>query len=228
MRIYRRGTRTTVVALIAATLASANAFAEGTDRRWYGSLTALYDMPSDSGTQLDLRVGTIDGDILLSDELAFALALGLRTQIGLRVELEVASRSSDIDGASGVRLDGVPVPGVVSLSGGLKTWTLMANLLSAFGDGSYRPYIGAGVGFARHDGDATLAFPPQSGGTSGTESGDDTVVAYQVMAGIEGDVGENMTVFAGLRHLGSGDLEIETLTADYKTTSIDVGVRLEF
>ena len=217
-----------MVALIATTLASASAFAEETDRRWYGSLTALYDMPSDSGTRFDHRRATIDGDVLLSDEVAFALALGLKTQIGLRVELEVASRSSDIDGASGARVDGVLVPGGVSLSGGLKTWTLMANLLSAFGEGSYRPYIGAGVGFARHDGDATLAVMTPLGPISGTDSGDDTVLAYQVMAGIEGDVGESMTVFAGVRHLGSGDIEIETLTADYATTSIDVGVRLEF
>lgn len=226
--MFVRGTRTTLIGLIAATLASASAFAEETDSLWYGSVTALYDMPSDSGTRFDHRRGTLEGDILLSDELAFALALGLRTRTGLRVELEVASRSTDIDGASGVHLDGNPLPAGVPLSGGLKTWTLMANLLGAFGEGSFRPYIGAGVGFARHDGDATVAVTTPLGAISGTDSGDDTVLAYQVMAGIEGDVGESMTAFAGLRHLGSGDLEIESLTADYATTSVDVGVRLEF
>ena len=73
-----------------------------------------------------------------------------------------------------------------------------------------------------------VAVTTPLGAISGTDSGDDTVLAYQVMAGIEANVGESMTAFAGLRHLGSGDLEIESLTADYATTSVDVGVRLEF
>ena len=224
--MFRRRARITAAALVATTLASASAFAEESELQWYGSLTALFDMPSDSGARLDHRLGTFDGDILLSDELAFALAIGVKTRFGLEGELELASRSIDIDGASDVRFNAVPLPAEVALDGDLKTWTLMANVRKAFGEGSVRPFVGAGVGFARHDGEATLAVvsPP----VAGTDSGDDTVLAFQAMAGIEGDISENMAVFAGFRYLASEDLEIERLTAAYSTKSIDVGVRLRF
>jgi opacity protein-like surface antigen len=226
--MFRRGARITAVGLVVATLASANAFAEEADLQWYASLSALYDMPSDSAARLGHSRGTVAGDIRLSDEVAFALALGVETGRGLRVELEVASRSTDINGASGVRVGGVPLPEGIALSGELKTWTLMANLRHAFGEGSFRPYVGVGLGFARHDGEATLDVTSPLGTISGTESGDDDVIAYQVMAGVEGDIGENVMAFAGFRHLRSGDLEIESFTADYATTSIDVGIRMSF
>ena len=227
--MFRRRARITAAALVAMTLASASAFAEESELQWYGSLTALYDMPSDSGTRFDHPRGTLDGDILLSDEVAFALAIGVKTRFGVWGEVELASRSTDIDGASDVRFNGMPLPAdAVALSGDLKTWTLMANVRKAFGEGSFRPFVGAGVGFARHEGEADLAFvfPPVS--IEGTDSGDDTVLAFQAMAGIEGDVSENLAVFAGFRYLASQDLEIERLTSAYSTKSIDVGVRLQF
>ena len=226
--MFRRRARITAAALVATTLASASAFAEESELQWYGSLTALYDMPSDSGAQLDHRRGTLAGDILLSDELGFALAIGVKTRFGLEGELELASRSTDINGASGVSFAGVPLSASVALGGDLKTWTLMANVRKAFGEGSFRPFVGAGVGFARHDGEATLSVVSPLGSIEGTDSGDDTVLAFQAMAGIEGDISENMAVFAGFRYLASQDLEIERLTANYSTKSIDVGVRLRF
>ena len=226
--MFRRRARITAAALVATTLASASAFAEESELRWYGSLTALFDMPSDARARLDHRHVTLDGDVLLSDELAFALAIGVKTRFGLDGELELASRSTDIDGASGVSSDGIPLSAPVALSGDLKTWTLMVNFRKAFGEGSFRPFVGAGVGIARHDGEATLSVVSPLGSIEGTDSGDDTVLAFQAMAGIEGDVSENMTVFAGLRYLASQDLEIERLTASYATKSIDVGVRLRF
>lgn len=226
--MFRRRARITAAALVATALASASAFAEESELRWYGSFTALYDMPSDSGARLDHRSGPLAGDILLSDELAFALAIGVKTRFGLRGEIELASRSTDINGASRVSVNGVPLPADVALSGDLKTWTLMANVRKAFGEGSFRPFVGAGVGFARHDGEATLPGTPPLTTIAGTDSGDDTVLAFQAMAGIEGDISENLAVFAGFRYLASQDLEIERLTAAYATKSIDVGVRMQF
>lgn len=226
--MFRCRARITAAALVAMTLASASAFAEESELQWYGSLTALYDMPSDSGARFDHPLGTFTGDILLSDELAFALAIGVKTSFGLWGEVELASRSIDINGASDVHFDGVPLSADVALDGDLKTWTLMANVRKAFGEGSFRPFVGAGVGFARHDGEATLAVVSPLGSIAGTDSGDDTVLAFQAMAGIEGDISENMAVFAGFRYLASQDLEIERLTAAYSTKSIDVGVRLQF
>ena len=185
-------------------------------------------MPSDSEARLDHPRGTLAGDILLSDELAFGFAIGVKTRFGLRGELELASRAADINGASEVHSGGVPLSADIALDGDLKTWTLMANVRKAFGEGPFRPFVGAGVGFARHDGEATLAVVAPLGSIAGTDSGDDTVLAFQAMAGIEGDISENLVVFAGFRYLASQDLEIETLTAAYTTTSVEVGVRMQF
>ena len=226
--MFRHRARIAAAALVATALASASASAEESELGWYGSFTALYDMPSDSGAHFDHPRGPLAGDVLLSDELAFAFAIGVRTRFGLWGEVELASRSSDITGASGVHSGGIPLPADVSLGGSLKTWTVMANVRKSFGEGSFRPYVGAGVGFARHDGEATLAAVSPLGSIAGSDSGDDTVVAFQAMAGIEGDISENLVVFAGFRYLASQDMEIETLTADYTTNSIDVGVRMQF
>ena len=226
--MFRSGARITAAALVATALASASAFAEESGRRWYGSLAALHDMPSDSAARFDHPSGSLSGDILLSGNPAFAFALGFELATGLGLELEAAARTSDIKGASGVRLNGVPVPGSVTLDGDLRTLSLMLNVRRAFGEGRIRPYVGVGIGFARHDGEAALDFTSPLGAIAGRDSGRDTVPAYQAMVGIEGDPGEKITAFAGFRYLGGRDIEIEALAADYSTMSVDAGVRVEF
>ena len=133
--------------LVTATLTSANALADDTGTLWYGSLTGLRTMPSDSEAELETRSrGTIGGDIDLSDETGFALALGFETGDAQQVELEVAVRSFDIEGASGVRVGSHSVPAGYTLTGDVDTWSLMVNARQLFDVGSVRPYIGGGAG----------------------------------------------------------------------------------
>ena len=131
---------------------------------------------------------------------------------GQRVELEAAFRSSDIEGANDVRLNSMPVPSGYRLSGDVDTWSLMVNVRQVIDVGSVRPYVGGGLGFARHDGTAALAvgrLPPfLPAGLEGEESGDDTVFAYQFMAGIEVDMAEECDPVRRISihgHGGSGD-----------------------
>ena len=88
------------------------------------------------------------------------------------------------------------------------------------------------MGFARHDGTAALAVGPLPpflpGVLEGEESGDDTVFAYQFMAGVEVDMAESATLFGGYRYMGTADLEIESLTASFDTHAIEAGVRIRF
>ena len=227
-----RATRISAVGLLAATLVSTSAIADGTRTQWYGSFTGLRNMPSDSEAELETRsLGTIAGDIELSDEMGFALAVGFETRGGQRVELEAAFRSSDIEGASAVRVGQVPVPSGYRLTGDVDTWSLMVNARQAFDVGSFRPYVGGGLGFARHDGTVALAISPLSflpQDLAGEESGDDTVVAYQFMAGVEFDAAEGAKLFGGYRYMGTADLEIERLTASYGTHAIEAGIRILF
>jgi opacity protein-like surface antigen len=227
-----RTTRICTAGLLAATLVSTSAIADGTQTQWYGSFTGLRNMPSDSEAELGTRTIAADGDIELSDEMGFALAVGFETRGGQRVELEAAFRSSDIEGASAVRLGQVPVPSGYRLTGDVDTWSLMVNARQVFDVGSFGPYVGGGLGFARHDGTAALAVLPLPlllpGGLMGEESGNDTVVAYQFMAGVEFDVTERAKLFGGYRYMGTADLEIERLTASYATHAIEAGIRMRF
>ena len=229
----RRAIRALAAGPLAAVLVATSALADDAQTQWYGSVTGMRTMPSDSGAELGTALGTVAGDIELSDEMGFALAVGFETAGGQRVELEAAFRSSDIEGANDVRLNSIPVPpSVYRLNGDVDTWSLMVNVRQVIDVGPVRPYVGGGLGFARHDGTAALAVGPLPpllpAGLAGVESGHDTVFAYQFMAGVEVDMAEDATLFGGYRYMGTADLEIERLTASFDTHAIEAGVRIRF
>ena len=229
----RRAIRALAAGPLAAVLVATSALADDAQTQWYGSVTGMRTMPSDSGAELGTALGTVAGDIELSDEMGFALAVGFETAGGQRVELEAAFRSSDIEGANDVRLNSIPVPpSVYRLNGDVDTWSLMVNVRQVIDVGPVRPYVGGGLGFARHDGTAALAVGPLPpllpAGLAGVESGHDTVFAYQFMAGVEVDMAESTTLFGGYRYMGTADLEIERLTASFDTHAIEAGVRIRF
>ena len=226
----RRAIRALAAGPLAAVLVATSALADDAQTQWYGSVTGMRTMPSDSGAELGTALGTVAGDIELSDEMGFALAVGFETTGGQRVELEAAFRSSDIEGANDVRLNSIPVPpSVYRLNGDVDTWSLMVNVRQVIDVGPVRPYVGGGLGFARHDGTAALAVgPPLPAGLEGVESGHDTVFAYQFMAGVEVDMAESATLFGGYRYMGTADLEIESPTASFDTHAIEAGVRIRF
>ena len=229
----RRAIRALAAGPLAAVLVATSALADDAQTQWYGSVTGMRTMPSDSGAELGTALGTVAGDIELSDEMGFALAVGFETAGGQRVELEAAFRSSDIEGANDVRLNSNPVPPVFyRLSGDVDTWSLMVNVRQVIDVGPVRPYVGGGLGFARHDGTAALAVGPLPPllprRLEGEESGDDTVFAYQFMAGLEVDLAEDATLFGGYRYMGTADLEIESLTASFDTHAIEAGIRIRF
>ena len=193
----------------------------------------MRNMPSDPEAELGIAgLGTMTGDIALSDEMGFALAVGFESPNGPQVELEAALRSSNIEGASDVRVDSLSVPSGYRLTGDMDTWSLMVNVRQVIGIGSVRPYVGGGLGFARHDGTAILAVVPMPpflpAGFEGEESGHDTVFAYQFMAGVEVPMADSATLFGGYRYMGTADLEIQGLTANYDTHALEAGVRIRF
>lgn len=214
---------------LTALLVATNASADSARMRWYGSFAALHNMPSSSEAELKTRArGTVTGDIELSDEPGFALAVGLETPGGQQLELEAARRTSDIEGARGLRVNSIPVPSGHSLTGDLVTWSLMINARQVLDLDPIRPYIGAGLGLARHDGDMALSvrLPPPLQGPTGSDSGDDTVFAYQLMVGFEFDLAADVTMFGGYRYFSTRDMEIGRLAASFDTQAVEVGIRL--
>ena len=225
----QRVARISIAGLVAAAMVSTSALAEDSRTPWYGSFTGLYNMPSDSEADLDSRgLGTLDGNIELSDEAGFALAAGFETGGAQQVELEVAFRSFDVEGANDVRWNSNLFNADINLSGDVDTWSVMINARQLFDVGTVRPYVGVGLGFARHDGTLRLASEALGAVPPVEESGDDTVVAYQLMAGVEFELAEGAQLFGGYRYMGTADIEIERLTASYDTHAIEAGIRIRF
>lgn len=71
------------------------------------------------------------------------------------------------------------------------------------------PYVGAGAGVVDID-------------------GEDTVFAYQAMAGAAVGLNENSELYGGYRYFGSEGLDVGGATLDYASHSAEVGYRLRF
>ena len=213
--------------IVGVALMSASAAAEETRTRWYGSLTGLQDMPSAApAASGNPNIGTIEGGIELSDESGFALAFGLMSRHGQQVELEAAFRSFDIEGLRGLRIDSFPVPPGYSVTGNWHTRSLTVNARQLFSSGPVRPYIGGGIGVVRHEGVIVHSFEPL--GLEGDDSGEDTVLAYQFMAGAEFQLSQDIRAFGGYRYMGSADVRIRSLTAGFATHAVEAGFRIRF
>ena len=65
-------------------------------------------------------------------------------------------------------------------------------------------------------------------GLEGEDSGDDTVVACQFMAGVEFELADGVHLFGGYRYMGTADIEIERLTATFDTHAVEAGIRMQF
>ena len=215
------------IALIGAALIASQAAAQENSGRWYGSLVGLRDMPdASSATSESENFGTLAGDIVLSDEAGFGIAVGRTVAWDLQVEVEATWRAFDITALREVRVNGQPVPPGFSGTGNWDTETLMLNLRKPFSSGPVRPFIGGGVGLVRHKGTLIHRFAPLD--IEGDDTGDDTVLGYQFLVGAQIRAGKNIQAFVGYRYLRSDDIEIKDLTGGFETHGIEAGVRLLF
>ncbi len=85
----------------------------------------------------------------------FLAAVGYETSGPLRGEIEFGYRSSSWDKFADGRVTyqgNLLASGDVEIPGDPKTMSLMANGIFSFGEARrFKPYVGAGVGFARHE-----------------------------------------------------------------------------
>ncbi|MBY6211618.1 outer membrane beta-barrel protein [Microbulbifer agarilyticus] len=153
---------------------------------------------------------------------AYSLTLGYNMG-QIRFEAEYARSMNDVDSHSnvstagialgsedaGVLVTGAPDNLGVSVAdlvadgrGEFDASYLFANVYYDFDLGSpFKPYIGAGIGNA----DVDIEYRP-SGVTIIND--DDSVFAYQVMAGINFDATEQLTVFGGVRWRETDDIRV--------------------
>lgn len=141
---------------------------------------------------------------------------------GFRLEGELVYRRNGLDEQSAL---GISFP----LQGDVATLSLMANGLYEFGAGNsaFVPRIGAGIGMARFSLiDAGVVGSP-------TEDNDDTVFAYQLIAGVGYELSPTLTLFADYRLFGTTNPEFtdssgNAVETEYLASAILVGISSDF
>jgi OmpA-OmpF porin, OOP family len=158
-------------------------------------------------------------------------AIGKSFASGLKLEGELSYRSNDYDDikatgtttVSGVTLTGTNVP--VALTGDVTSISFMGNVVFDFAkDEKFHPFLLAGVGGAQ-----ISINDAASGGTAFADD-DDFVVAYQLGAGLNYDVSDEMMIGISYRFFGTPNPEFTgsdgstTFDMEYQSHSILLGI----
>ncbi|MEW5726656.1 MAG: outer membrane beta-barrel protein, partial [Pseudomonadota bacterium] len=133
----------------------------------------------------------------------------------LRLEGEVGWRNGEVDGVNGA-----------SGSGDASATSLMANVVTDFlPQERVHPFVGLGVGGALVDSSASAAG-------SGF-SGDDTVFAYQAIAGVGFDVTREVGLSLAYRYFATQDPSLSTSSgasaeSEYASHAVTAGITFRF
>ena len=158
------------------------------------------------------------GDISFDNGISFAAALGVRVNKKLRFEAELSRYKSDLDNIELVN-------GNFAMSGELQTYTLLVNGiydLDLNWKWPIQPYVSAGLGFAKFDGD----FEDTSNVTI-SESGDDYGFVWQVGSGLKYRVDPNLAVTGGYRYLSASELELDSARIEYSNHEFRMGIEYD-
>lgn len=201
----------------------------------YMSIAGLYVVPTDSDWSYTEGGETLSTEVKWDAGFGLLFAYGFGTEDGLRGELEVGYRKADIDELKGISATegGVTVSVEdfeLGLDGDMTTLSLMGNGIVSFGAGQLRPYVGAGLGLARHDGTLDAQTVTIAGNEFAVEesSGDDIVFAYQVMGGVGFEMSESTEVRVGYRYFATGDADIDGDEVSYASHNFEAGVLIRF
>lgn len=142
-------------------------------------------------------------------------AIGYAHSSGLRGEATFGYRQNDLDEISG-KVSGVS--GSDGVDGDFSAFTAMANVYYDFRFGSRLvPYVGGGLGLA------VITFDFEG------EDEDDSVLAWQVGAGLAYEATPNVAVTLGYSFLTTAeDPEFDGLEAEYVSHNVMVGLRYTF
>jgi opacity protein-like surface antigen len=189
---------------------------------------ALLNDAGVSGPDLD-DMG-VSMDIESKSGMAFGIALGYDFGNSMRIEGEYAYQKNDMDKLSS-SYEGVGVS--LGLDGETNSSTFLVNAYYDFTNlSAITPYISAGIGYSKVEAEIT--------GLSGLEdlleeeelemggSEDDTVIAFQIGAGMGFAVSETLTIDAKYRYFTTEDLDFEGVDVEHSSHNFYVGFRLGF
>ncbi len=198
--------------IVAALLTMAPSFAAA-DSKVYVDIAGGANFLQDSdisGTGLSTEAGFDTG-------FAVKAAIGNAMDTGFRFEAEVAYRDNDADGV-----------GSSSAGGDVTAWSLMGNAIYDIKTGGrLTPYIGVGAGVAGIDWNGVT---PVGGGSV---DDNDTVFAYQGIAGLAYAVNDNLKLTLDYRYFATEEPDLTTsagtnFDGDYQSHSLLVGLRWTF
>lgn len=200
-----------VLALVpGAALAQGGIYLEG---RAGGVILQDADLNDDTGTLASFGIT----DLEQSFDPGFLVegAVGYAHDSGLRGEAAFAYRRNDLDELSG-RVGGVSAS--AGVDGDMSAFTTMANLYYDIRFGSKLvPYVGGGLGLA------VITYDIEG------EDEDDSVLAWQVGAGLAYEATPNMAVTLSYSFLTTAeDPDFDGIEAEYLSHNVMVGFRYTF
>ncbi len=178
---------------------------------WYVQAHGEFTWMED--TDLDIG-GAKAGDLEYDLEYAAGATLGYDFQ-PFRVEIEAMYREADFDDLA----NSVVAP--AGFGGSIETYTAMVNAYYDIDTGSnWAPYVGAGLGVAQHEFDSITI----------QTSDEDTVLAYQAMAGISYNFSDYpaITIGGGYRFFGTQSPEFSDRTGTKVELDNYAGHNLEY
>ena len=148
---------------------------------FYVSASGMYVVP----TKSDLSDVGYSSELSMKNSFGLTAAAGYEASPNLRAEVEVGYRKLDYDRVTKVVHDGERGPDQ-QIPGDHMTFSVLLNGYYVFDEmAGVKPYIGGGVGFARHS------------AKSDTKE-NDTALSYQGMAGIGYGLSENLEIRFGV------------------------------
>jgi len=158
----------------------------------------------------DIKIGSVTYDSAIDYKSGLAIEGAVGTKIdNYRAELAIGYQSNDMDNIVGITISDVEISLLSYMANGYMDFKM---------DGEVSPYLMGGVGFT------TIT------GKSGSASTDDTVIAYQVGAGVSMEASENVAIDLGYRYFATGEADglIDEWTASFASSKILLGMRYSF
>ena len=194
----------------------------------YASLSGLLLVPSDhEAIPVELPVGHAAHDLTMETGAGGLVGVGYVFSKRWRGEIELGYRSADmdqIDAWTGA-YDNDPI----AVAGGFRTASVMLNAYYRLGDEGFVPYLGAGLGVARHRVEAksrTLEIGDVHGHF--TFDGRETVLAWQAMAGVARSLAENVELRVGYRLFRTRSGRFGSDELRYTTHTVEAGLTFVF
>ncbi len=242
------------LALLAATgaLAVTSAAQAQDDEGYYGQIGAGIALSSDDSDFEDeggALPASFDADLELEDNITVYGALGKYFDNGLRGELELATRTQNVESIPGDGLGFGGFPAGEADLGDLSATTLMVNVFKDFNvdaAGRLTPYLGVGIGAARIRPEiSNISYIDAADPTNPAAAGagyrvvaadQEYVPAYQGMAGLSFDFTDNMMIDVRYKYLATNEFNYGSyvnnlfteLSGEYQVQEITAGLRWNF